>query len=198
MSEAEPEGRTPTHPAALDADAAGVSRRTLVKGAAWSAPVVALAVASAPAAAASPDPGDPVFIAVQHTDTGSPQVFRATVSNLPKTDAGSPESVGDGVLLDFCLPLDGGLKVTGVSAGWAFLATDPDFGGGDVYVYNTLPFEAGDSSLVDVTIVKSDLVPSAWGDLGATASVGAYFTDIQWSYIFVDNTAPKFTNCAAG
>ncbi|MCU1482093.1 MAG: hypothetical protein JWQ19_2879 [Subtercola sp.] len=155
MSEAEPEGLTPTHPAALDAvapvtavkgahepvDAAatGFSRRALVKGAAWSAPVVALAVASAPASAASPDPGDPVFIPVQHTDTGSPQVFRATVSNLPKTDAGSPESVGDGVLLDFCLPFDGGLKVIGVSPGWDFVAADPDFGGGDVYVYNSCP-----------------------------------------------------------
>ncbi|MCU1482094.1 MAG: hypothetical protein JWQ19_2880 [Subtercola sp.] len=49
-----------------------------------------------------------------------------------------------------------------------------------------------------MSIVKSDLVPALWGELGATASVGGYFTDIERSYIFVEKSGRHFTNCAAG
>ncbi|WP_382305197.1 hypothetical protein [Herbiconiux sp. UC225_62] len=170
-----------------------LSRRGVLSTGMWSVPVVALAVAS-PAAAASDD--DPVLTSYGPVDVDShTKVFGLALSNLPDLPP-SQEGRYEGVMLDLCLPV--GLAVLSVSPGWAFAGSlDDIYEGGDCYVWNTGPIDAG-SATIEVTVALDPTRESLEGILGADISIADdYLSIVSWTYLYGASTGVVLPNCAA-
>ena len=138
-----------------------------MKAAAWSAPVVALAVA-APRAAASENP---MFAAIDPFGTDTSQIFGIQMWDLP---ALPPSEEGDyqGLLVDFCLP-EGFVITSVITPGWDFVNTGDDYEGGDAFVFNTVAISAGTNTLVDVVIGKDPTLGPVSGTMEADVNVGS-------------------------
>jgi hypothetical protein len=185
------------------ASKAQLSRRTLLAAGAWSAPVVALAVA-APSAAASGD--EPVFITADATAFGTDAAYLAfpvQMQNIPELPA---SEWGDLVGLSFDLCLPPGLRIVSVDAGWDFFQNDEGsdpFEGGDAYVFNTTAFTAGSgtgtATTIQIIVERSPDHVGINGVLGSDVSIGStgFFTEIEWNYVY-DSTpvGAPLPNCA--
>lgn len=166
------------------ASGGGMSRRAMMSAAAWSAPVVALAVA-APAAAASGE--NPTFIPIDAFGDDTTQMFGIQMLDLPALPA-SAEGDYAGLIVDFCLPE--GFQITSVhTAGWSFVNFGDGFEGGDAFVFNTTAIAAGTDRLVEVAISKDpDLGPLS-GTMDADVVIGSTgfpVVPLMWSFQYGD------------
>lgn len=175
-----------------------LSRRTVVRGAAWSVPVVVLATA-APAASASDQ--QLVVAAIGPLEPGATdvQTFVIDITGMPDVPASSPGNY-EGFMFDFCLPP--GLRIDSVSGSdWDFFPSAPDddsYAGFDSWVYNRNALTARAHTQVLVLIRKDPaLTLGISGDLGADATLGPTgLPDLAWSYTY--GAGGQFhANCAA-
>jgi hypothetical protein len=150
-----------------------VTRRSVVQGLAWSAPVIALAAAT-PAAAAS---GDTTFTYGFGPAVGDTAAFIVTITDPPQIGASSGQG-GEGLILLLCLPED--LTVGVTTAGWAIR----DFGdpeSTEIWVYHEAPIRAGEFTMVNITLTN----------LGAPDRTIVFETSVQFDLELVDGQSDK-------
>ena len=166
-----------------------------MKAAAWSTPVVMLAVAAPSAAAASGE--NPTFVAIAPFGTETSQVFGIQMTDLPALPA-SEEGDYQGLLVDFCLPE--GFRITSViTPGWSFVNTGDDFEGGDAFVFNTGEITAGTGGRVDVVIGKDPDLGPVSGTMDADVwlgSTGILVPTLSWPFEYGTDGVP--ITCGSG
>jgi hypothetical protein len=175
-----------------------MGRRAVLAAGAWTLPVVALAAAT-PSAAASG--GATSFVALDTMITAQPDVlvFPLAMMNVPALPVAEE---GDYVGLSVVLCLPDGVQVLGASSvdgvTWAYSEGSEGFSGGEVFVFNTSPIDAGyDGTL----LIRIEQAPDAGlhGALGADVvpgSTGDLF-EVEWEYAYPDAAGPALPNCAA-
>lgn len=112
-----------------------MSRRTLVKGAAWSAPVVALAVATPLSAASTTGDYTLGVVAPPTANTNVAQPGQTPFADFVIQNDGPDDAPFAEIAVRVPTEYDGGNPVG--TSGWSLVATYPDEGGWNVYVYRT-------------------------------------------------------------
>lgn len=123
-----------------------ISRRTVVQGLAWSAPVIALA-ASTPMAAAS---GETTFTYSFAPGSVNPAQFMVTITNPPPIGPSDGEG-GNGLIILLCLPE--GIEVGVTTAGWAIRDFD-DPESTEIWVYHEAAITPPELVFVNITLTN--------------------------------------------